>query len=81
MYVQSSKTVTYQPLMTVKCVKFLVGLNCVYGIDEKDKRHLLDMYDDNNTAERAYELIYDHLATGDHAVKMSDIRKELRLST
>ena len=81
MYVQSSKTVTHQPQIIVKCVKFFVSVKGLYGVDEKDKSHLLDIYDDDNTVERANELIYDHLAAGDHEIKMSDIRKELGLST
>ena len=81
MYIQSSKTVTHQPQITVKCLRFEISLECIYGFDENDKSHVLDIYDDNQTAERAYELIYDHLAAGDHAIKMSDIRKKLGLST
>ena len=81
MYIQSSKTVTHQPQITVKCLRFEIILERINGFDENDKSHVLDIYDDNQTAERAYELIYDHLAAGDHKIKMSDIRKKLGLST
>lgn len=81
MYVQSSKTVTHQPPMTVKCVRFYVSGEGIYGVDETNTHHLLDLYDDDNTTKRAYELIYDHLEAGDHKIKMADIRKKLGLST
>ena len=81
MYVQSSKTVTYQPQITIRCLRFEISLNIIYGFDENDKSHVLDVYVDNQTAERAYELIYERLAAGDHAIKMSDIRTKLGLST
>ena len=81
MYVQLPKTVSDKTPMIVKCVKFYVDRKRLYGVDERENPYSLDTYDDDNTVERAYELIYDHLAAGDHAIKMSDIRKKLGLST
>ena len=81
MYIQSSKTVIHQPQITVKCLRFEISLNVIHGFDENNKPYVLDTYADNQTAERAYELIFDHLAAGNHAIKMSDIRKKLGLST
>ena len=81
MYVQLPKTRISKFPMIVKCVKFYVDRKCLYGVDARDNSYSLDTYDDDNTVERAYELIYDHLAVGDHAIKMSDIRKKLGLST
>ena len=77
MYIQSSKTITYQPQITVRCLRVELSSKCIYGFDENDKSHLLDMYADDQTAERAYELIYDHIGEGDQKIKMSDIREKL----
>ena len=79
MYIQLPKTHISDLPMIVKCVKFYVDRKYLYGIDARDNSHTLDTYDDDNTVERAFELIYDHLAAGDHAIKMSDIRKKLGL--
>ena len=43
MYIQSSKTVTHQPQITVKCLRFEISLECIYGFDENDKSHVLDI--------------------------------------
>ena len=81
MYVQSSSSVIHQPKTTVKCVRFSVSVKCLYGFDVNDKPHLLDQYHNDDTAEKAHEMIYNHLAAGENAVKMDDIRKELGLSS
>lgn len=81
MYIQSSKTTTHQPLMVVKCLRVYVSAKGIYGVDEANNHLLLDLYDDDDTAERACELIYIHIEAEDQKIKMEDIRKELGLST
>ena len=40
MYVQSSKTVTHQPPITVKCVRFYISGTGIYGVDETNTHNL-----------------------------------------
>ena len=45
MYVQSSKMVTRQPPITVKCVRFYISGTDIYGVDETNTHNLLDLSD------------------------------------